>query len=178
MAPLLGIHTTEMHCICSPNSYAKTPIAGGLRRAQSWKLFKWPLAIEWIIQLWYAASTDSHISKRWAMHNCSEWQTKSQATCVTKRKCGLWIHLHKLWKVPSQCELVFTCDSWGRKGCRRARGLWRRLLCSSTWFHENSSQVGLCILSVCSWHLSKTQRIKDQHFSTCETGRGMGARVS
>lgn len=86
MVPLLGIHTTEMHCICSPNSYAKTPTAGRLRRAWSWKLSKWPLAIEWIIQLWYAASTDGHTSKRWAMHNCSEWRTKSQATCVTKRK--------------------------------------------------------------------------------------------
>lgn len=106
----------------------------------------------------------------------SDGQSRKQHVWLRERshmgKCGLWIHLHKLWKAPSQCELVFTCDSWGSKGCRRARGLWRHLLCCGTWFHESSSQVGLCTLSVCSWHLSKMLRIKDQLFSTCETGRG------
>lgn len=108
------------------------------------------------------------------LHRPSDRQSCKQHVWLRERshtgKCGLWIHLHKLWKAPSQCELVFTCDSWGGKGCRRARGLWRCLLCSDTWFLENSSWVGLCTLSICSWHLNKG--IKDQCFSTCEVVRG------
>lgn len=118
------------------------------------------------------------ITQPWDEHCAvalSDGQSRKQHVWLRERsptgKCGLWLHLHKLWKAPSQCELVFTCDFWGGKGCRRARGLWRRLLCGETWFHENSSWVGLCTLSVCSWHLSKMLRIKDQSLSTCKTGR-------
>lgn len=191
MVLLLGIHTTEMHCICSPNSYAKTPTAGWLIGAQIWKLSKWPLAIEWIIQLWYAASTDDHTSMRWAMRNCTERRTTSQSTCVTKRKKSHG----KVWSVnpftqtmksakPTWVGVYLWFLRW--EGLQESRGLWRHLLCGDTWFRENSSQVGLCTLSVCSWYLSKMLRIKGRRLSRRKTGRGKmrgrrqrtGARVS